>query len=164
MLGTEFLSWHPCGFLVYLSWSLVFTSCDWLQWLLWNFLPWNLLVWNVTIVSEVESSRPSHLKRNYVNTLDNQEGPFSIPEACEVRLFHESFSANTSLLIHPWVDENRGHLKRKATFSQRTCLVKNIENKLEGVFGSTLLGLVASVCTPQPTRTPQLPTLLAQAT
>ena len=45
----------------------------------------NLLVWNVTIVSEVESSRPSHHKRNYVNTLDNQEGPFSIPEACEVR-------------------------------------------------------------------------------
>ena len=120
--------------------------------------------WYVTIVSEVESSRPSHHKRNYVNTLDNQEGPFSIPEACEVRLFHESFSANTSLLIHPWVNENRGHLKRKATFSQRTCLVKNIENKLEGVFGSTLLGLVASVCTPQPTRTPQLPTLLAQAT
>ena len=61
----------------------------------------NLLVWNVTIVSEVESSRPSHHKRNYVNPLDNQEGPFSIPEACEVRLFHESFSANTSLLIHP---------------------------------------------------------------
>ena len=129
-----------------------------------QILPWNLLVWNVTIVSEVESSRPSHHKRNYVSTLDNQEGPFSIPEACEVRLFHESFSANTSLQIHPWVNENRGHLKRKATFSQRTCLVKNIENKLEGVFGSTLSGLVASVCTPQPTRTPQLPTLLAQAT
>lgn len=139
MFGTEFLSWYPCGFLVYLWLSLVFTSCDWLQW-----LP-NPSVKSLGMACNdcFRSSQASLHKHNYVNTFDNQEERVKIrvlsafPYACEVRLFHQSFTANTSLLIHPWVDENPGHLKRKATFSQRTCLVQNIENKLEGAFAYT---------------------------
>ena len=191
MFGTELVSWHPCGFLVYLWLSLVFTSCDWLQW-----LP-NPSVKSLGIECNdcFRSSRASLHKQHYVNTFDNQEESrvkIQVFSAFQMLvkfvLFHESFSANTSLLIHPWVDENRGHLKRKATFSQRTCLVQNIENKLEGAFsytcqlqgpsslklrvngrnnspnivGPSMLRLVASVLAVVCKQTQQLQTLLGQ--
>ena len=73
-------------------------------------------------------------------------------------------------LLHPFAHHNqhgRNNSQHCWCNNVGSCCIRlhtttNTDATTPNIVGATMLGVVASVCTPQPTRTQQLPTLLVQ--